>query len=104
MARQRALIIGGSVGGLFAVAPDGSSGADAGDELVELIPMLRRVVGSRIKDPHTVEDLVQEIFDVQVLPGLRFPEFAEHGSDAVNLSYVVPDDALAVAAATSSTA
>jgi uncharacterized protein (TIGR03032 family) len=50
------------------------------------------------------EDLVQEIFDVQVLPGLRFPEFAEHGSDAVNLSYVVPDDALAVTAATSSTA
>jgi serine/threonine-protein kinase RsbT len=29
-------------------------------ELVELVPMLRRVVGARIKDPHTVEDLVQE--------------------------------------------
>jgi uncharacterized protein (TIGR03032 family) len=50
------------------------------------------------------EDLVQEIFDVQVLPGARFPEFAEHGSDAVNLSYVVPDEALAATAATSSVA
>jgi hypothetical protein len=37
------------------------------------------------------EDLVQEIFDVAVLPGLRFPEIAEHGSDAVNLSFVLPD-------------
>ena len=37
------------------------------------------------------EGLVQEIFDVAVLPGIRFPEIAEHGSDAVNLSYVVPD-------------
>jgi uncharacterized protein (TIGR03032 family) len=45
------------------------------------------------------EDLVQEIFDVSVLPNLRFPEFAEHGSDAVNLSYVVPEKALAPASA-----
>ncbi len=43
------------------------------------------------------EDLVQEIFDVSILPGMRFPEIAEHGSDAVNLSYVVPDEALATA-------
>lgn len=28
--------------------------------VVELVPVLRRVVGARIKDPHTVEDLVQE--------------------------------------------
>jgi RNA polymerase sigma factor (sigma-70 family) len=28
--------------------------------MVELVPVLRRVVGARIKDPHTVEDLVQE--------------------------------------------
>ncbi len=40
------------------------------------------------------EDLVQEIFAVKVLPGIRFPEVAEHGSDAVNLTYVVPDEAL----------
>jgi len=36
------------------------------------------------------EDQVQEIFDVAILPGLRFPEIAEHGSDVVNLSYVIP--------------
>jgi uncharacterized protein (TIGR03032 family) len=36
------------------------------------------------------EDQVQEIFDVAILPGMRFPEIAEHGSDVVNLSYVVP--------------
>ena len=41
------------------------------------------------------EDLVQEIFDVAILPGMRFPELAEHGSDAVNLSYVLPPAALA---------
>ena len=28
--------------------------------VADLVPMLRRVVGARIKDPHTVEDLVQE--------------------------------------------
>ena len=28
--------------------------------LVDLIPTVRRVVGARIKDPHTLEDLVQE--------------------------------------------
>jgi len=33
--------------------------ADEG-ELVDLVPMLRRVIGSRVKDPHTVDDLVQE--------------------------------------------
>ena len=34
-------------------------GADD-DALVDLVPMLRRVVGARVKDPHTVDDLVQE--------------------------------------------
>jgi RNA polymerase sigma factor (sigma-70 family) len=32
---------------------------DHGD-MVELIPLLRRVIGARIRDPHLVEDLVQE--------------------------------------------
>lgn len=41
------------------------------------------------------EDLVEEIFDVELLHGMRFPEIAEHGSDAVNSSFVVPDAALA---------
>ena len=44
------------------------------------------------------EDLVQEIFAVHALPGVRFPEIAEHGSDAVNLTFVVPDAALAESA------
>ena len=35
-------------------------GAEDDDALVDLVPMLRRVVGSRVKDPHTVDDLVQE--------------------------------------------
>jgi uncharacterized protein (TIGR03032 family) len=41
------------------------------------------------------EDVVEEIFAVLALPGVRFPEIAEHGSDAVNLTYVLPDEALA---------
>jgi uncharacterized protein (TIGR03032 family) len=41
------------------------------------------------------EDLVQEIFAVVVLPGMRFPEIAEHGSKAVDMTYVLPDAALA---------
>lgn len=36
------------------------------------------------------EDLVEEIFDVALLPGIRFPEVAEHGSDAVNNAFVIP--------------
>lgn len=42
--------------------PPGDDAADDGDaaELVALVPMLRRVVGARIKDPHTLDDLVQE--------------------------------------------
>ena len=36
------------------------------------------------------EDLVQEIFDVAVLPGVRFPEIAEAGSATTATSYVLP--------------
>ena len=39
--------------------PAGDGAADD-DSLVDLVPMLRRVIGSRVKDPHTVDDLVQE--------------------------------------------
>jgi uncharacterized protein (TIGR03032 family) len=41
------------------------------------------------------EDLVEEIFDVTLLPGMLFPEIAEHGSDAVNSAFVVPHESLA---------
>jgi uncharacterized protein (TIGR03032 family) len=40
------------------------------------------------------EDLVEEIFEVCLLPGIAFPEIAEHGSDAVDSAFVVPDAAL----------
>lgn len=30
------------------------------DEVLALVPVVRRVVGARVKDPHTVEDLTQE--------------------------------------------
>jgi uncharacterized protein (TIGR03032 family) len=36
------------------------------------------------------DDLVQEIFDVAVLPGTRYPEVAQPGSSAVALSYALP--------------
>ena len=36
------------------------------------------------------DDLVQEVFDVALLPGTRFPEIAEPGSSAVALSYALP--------------
>jgi len=38
---------------------------------------------------------VQEIFDVQVLPGLRYPELLELTDPLVGTSYSVPDEALA---------
>jgi uncharacterized protein (TIGR03032 family) len=36
------------------------------------------------------EDVVQEVFDVALLPGTRFPEIAEADSSAVAASYVLP--------------
>jgi uncharacterized protein (TIGR03032 family) len=36
------------------------------------------------------EDLVQEIFDVALLPGVRFPEIAEATGDAISLSFALP--------------
>ena len=41
------------------------------------------------------EDLVQEVFDVAILPGIRFPEISQAGSEAVNSSFVLPEEALA---------
>jgi uncharacterized protein (TIGR03032 family) len=36
------------------------------------------------------DDLVQEVFEVALLPGTRWPEVAEPGSTAVSSSYVLP--------------
>lgn len=41
------------------------------------------------------EDLVQEIFDVVLVPGFRFPEVAEPGSEIAANTFVLPDEALA---------
>ncbi len=41
------------------------------------------------------EEGVQEIFAVQVLPGVRFPEMLEWNDERLKHSYVLPDDALA---------
>jgi uncharacterized protein (TIGR03032 family) len=37
------------------------------------------------------EELVQEVFDVAMLPGVRYPEIAEEGSDAATNSFVLPE-------------
>jgi len=44
------------------VATEAVRGDESADDeaLVDLVPMLRRVVGARIKEPHIVDDLVQE--------------------------------------------
>lgn len=41
------------------------------------------------------EGAVQEIFDVQALPGLRCPELVEPEAELVDGSFVVPDAVLA---------
>jgi hypothetical protein len=38
---------------------------------------------------------VQEIFAVQILRGMRFPELLEWGDEHLGNSYVLPDEALA---------
>jgi uncharacterized protein (TIGR03032 family) len=38
------------------------------------------------------EELVQEIFDVTILAGARYPEVAEAGGEAVSYSFALPDD------------
>lgn len=39
-------------------------------------------------------DGVEEIYDIELLEGVRFPEIAEPDSHAARLAYVVPDEAL----------
>lgn len=41
------------------------------------------------------EDAVQEIFAIQVLPGIRFPEIIDWDEQLIANSYVLPDEALA---------
>ena len=37
------------------------------------------------------EELVQEVFDVELLTGFRYPEIAEEGSDAATNSFMLPE-------------
>jgi DNA-directed RNA polymerase specialized sigma24 family protein len=37
-----------------------SAEAEIEDPILDLVPLIRRVVGARVKDPHQAEDLVQE--------------------------------------------
>jgi len=56
------------------VVTDAPAGDDASREdgaLADLVPMLRRVVGARVKDPHTVDDLVQETLARVMAAGSR---------------------------------
>jgi uncharacterized protein (TIGR03032 family) len=48
------------------------------------------------------EDAVQEIFDVAVLPGLRFPELADPEGELIAGTWVLPQEALAEVALTPS--
>jgi uncharacterized protein (TIGR03032 family) len=48
------------------------------------------LAGGSIEGFLRFEDLVQEVFDVALLPGTRWPEIAEPGSSAVATSYVLP--------------
>lgn len=41
------------------------------------------------------EGIVQEVFDVQVVPGVRWPELAEAESELAAGSFVLPDEAMA---------
>jgi uncharacterized protein (TIGR03032 family) len=41
------------------------------------------------------EEGVQEIFDVQLLPGARFPEIGEPDSDLIAHTFVLPQESLA---------
>ncbi len=40
------------------------------------------------------EDAVQEIFSVEILPGIRFPEVIDWDEKLIGTSYVLPDEAL----------
>lgn len=39
---------------------------------------------------------VQEIFAVETLPGIRYPDLINHDPDLVGRAYVLPDDALSL--------
>ena len=76
-----------------------SAGGGPYDErvVVDLLPVVRRVVGARIKDPHTVEDLVQETLarlmssSARVQPD-KLPNYAAVTARHVVASYAERND------------
>ena len=77
------------------VASEAVPGDQPYDEhvVVELVPVLRRVVGARIKDPHTVEDLVQETLARLMSSSRRVDPDKLHHYGAVTARHVVASDA-----------
>src|SRR6478735_5600969 len=73
------------------VASEAVRGDQPYDEqvVVELVPVLRRVVGARIKDPHTVEDLVQETLARLMSSSRRVDPDKLHHYAAVTARHVV---------------
>jgi serine/threonine-protein kinase RsbT len=65
--------------------------------LVDLVPMLRRVIGARVKDPHSVDDLVQETLArvmsarSRVAPD-RLPHYASRTARNLVASYAERND------------
>ena len=57
--------------------------------VADLVPVLRRVVGARIKDPHTVEDLVQETLARLMSSATRVDPDKLHHYGAVTARHVV---------------
>jgi RNA polymerase sigma factor (sigma-70 family) len=57
--------------------------------VVELLPVVRRVVGARIKDPHTLEDLVQETLARLMSSSTRVDPDKIHHYAAVTARHVV---------------
>ena len=81
------------------VATEAVPGRELGDDdaLIELVPMLRRVVGARIKDPHSVDDLVQETLArvmsarSRVAPD-KLPQYASRTARNLVASYAERND------------
>jgi RNA polymerase sigma factor (sigma-70 family) len=69
-------------------APDGVQPYDE-SVMVDLLPVLRRVVGARIKDPHTVDDLVQETLARLMSSSRRIDPDKLHHYAAVTARHVV---------------
>jgi hypothetical protein len=44
-----------------------------------------------VAPPRSGGTALQEVFDVALLPGVRYPEIAEEGSDAATNSFVLPE-------------